>query len=372
MGISVWSLDDGYGDGKGNNGRNKLVIPSYVTDWRPMQKMELGNGEKLDPYSHIGVEVDGKKYLVGKGAMEQDPKLTWVGGNNKHLDNNFPIFFKTMLGLLANNLDEVILEPLVMGLPVKADEDEGRHKLLEDIAYNNTHKVKIELADGKVLDKSIYIKDLIIKKQPFGGYCDVILDGAGEIQEPKIASSYSVVVDIGARTLNIYTLNALEPIYDLSDTTNHGMFTAYGWVGKFIEDRVGQKVNSGKLPLIIQNEEIKGINLRPAILRSYETLSNQIFGVVDTMFADSWAFVDTIIFTGGGSHLLKPWLERMFKGKETIFLDRHANARGLRKYGFREAKKKGVVVYSTPNRAYEKTPGGGISIKVGGKEQKAK
>jgi len=348
MSISIWSLDDGYGDIKGSNGKFRILIPSFSTRWRSPSKKELVEGQehKIDPFDHLGVEINGEMYLVGKGAIEQDARITWSGSENKHTDSNFPILLKTALGVLAYDTKSVVVEPLVMGLPVKADENQERHKLLEQIVCQN-HKMKLYYADGKITENEVFIKQVVTKKQPFGSLMDVILDKGGEIKDKIIASQFNVVVDIGARTLNIYTIDALEPVNDLSDTTNDGIYTAYEWVSNYIEDKLGSPVPSGKIISIIQKKEIRGLDLVPIIQKSYETLANQIYRVVSTILVDSWVFVDRIIFTGGGSELLKQWLNKAFQGKNIMFLDRFATTRGLRKYGMRVAKQSGKnIIFS--------------------------
>lgn len=347
--ITVWALDDGYGDNKGYTGnslRSPLLLPSFCTNWRPVQQSEL-NESTIDLESHIGCEVDGRKYLVGKGALEQDTRLSWMGGENKHQDKNFPILLKACLGLMAEDQNGIIVDPLMMGLPVKAEENEDRHELLRKLVEGE-HNVRITLADGTTFEKNIFINNVIAKKQPFGTFCDIILDKHGEIIRKDIAKGFNVIVDIGSRTLNIYTLDALDPVYDLCDTTNDGIYTAYDQVGNFIKERLGVSVPQGKLPDIIRRKEIRGIDLSLAIQKSYEILANNITNIIKTKFIDSWAFVSRLIFTGGGATLLKPYLSQSF-GKEVHFMDRFSNVKGLFKYGIRTVKKAGKQVILLPN-----------------------
>lgn len=345
--MTTWALDDGYGDLKGHNGGATLLVPSYYTNWRPPQKADFNDGKALDQYSHITAEIDGAKYLIGKGAIQQDTKLAWTGGENKHLDLGFPLLLKTSLALMSEQSNEVQLEPLVMGLPVKADDNEERQKLLQNIVLGE-HNIKLTLADGITMEKNIVVKELLVKKQPFGSFCDVIMDMNGNMKDKKLASQFNVVIDIGARTLNIYTLDALDPIYDLSDTTNDGVYTAYEWVRHFIEGELKLPVTTGRMPYIIEKKEIKGLDLTQVIRKSYETLVNEISKVINTMFVNSWAFVDNIIITGGGSEVLKPWLQTAFQDKSVIFLGRYSTVRGLLKYGVRHARKQGMAIQSFP------------------------
>lgn len=348
MYITTWSLDDGYGDVKGCNGDNTLLLPSFATKFRPLQKGDFGT-EKIDPYSHVTVELNGTKHLVGRGALEQDTKLNWTGGENKHLDQSFPILLFGSLAMMAGEQKNITLAPLVMGLPVKASESEERHETLKRIALGKKHVV-VTLADGTVKDVNITVKDLLCKKQPFGSFCDILLDKSGNIANKKISKQFNVVVDIGARTLNVYTLDNLTAIYDLCDTTNDGVYTAYNMVQQFIEEKLEQSVPDGRLPYIINRGELRGIPLKPAINASYDALANIIINKIETLLVNSWVMVDNIIFTGGGSVVMKEQLKNAFAHKNPMFLDRYATARGFYKYGVRHAKKQGLKIPNVPDK----------------------
>lgn len=352
MGICIWCLDDGYGDNKLFNGKSSFLIPSHATHWRPKMKSDMREASK-DILSYIGVDIDGVKYLVGQGALEQDASIHWSGGENKHIDTIFPILLKSCLAVLAEGIPNPVVEPLVMGLPVKADEKDDRHELLQKLVVGN-HSLTISFMDGATSRREVFIKELVTKKQPFLSFCDVILDKRGQIKEETIANQFNIVIDIGSRTLNIYTMDALDPITDLSDTTTQGIYTAYELVADFIEDQFKFRVPTGKMPNFIKKKTIKGMDLSPVIHRAYGVLANEIVRVVHTMFVDSWAYVDRIFITGGGAELLRPFLETAFP-VDPLFLDRFATARGGYKYGIRHAvKKQGNIIISLPGGGVQK------------------
>jgi plasmid segregation protein ParM len=346
---NVWCYDDGYGDNKCVTGEKHFIIPSNYTDWRHLQRDELNNKER-NALDYVSVEFNGGKFLVGESAMRQDSKNSWFGGENKHEDRGFPILLNACLGLMADLPSEKV-DCLVMGLPVQSDENGSRHSLLTSRVVGQ-HQMRVTLGDGSEFVREVVVENLIVKKQPFGSLCDIMLDDEGNIIEKDVAKGFNVVVDIGSRTLNVYTLDNLEPISDLCFQTNDGMYTSYMGVGNFVKNKIGYEIPTGKLPLYINNKFVKGIDLTPVIQKSFEILSYEIKKVIETRFINSWAFVDRIIFTGGGSELLKHWLSSMFIKKSVIFMDRFANARGLRKYGVRHIAKM-------------KPKGQEISIKVG-------
>ncbi|UNA01614.1 ParM [Bacillus phage vB_BcgM] len=336
VGLSVGAVDDGFGDVKCDNNGHPFLIPSFVTNFKQKPSTEfVVEGKQLE---YIACEIDGKKYVVGDYATKLDPDIEWTGGENKHNDNKFPIIMKTVLGLMSKGTNETIYT-LMMNLPIKNDTQERREQLTKLV--QGTHEMKISYDGINFIERTVTVEDVCIKKQPFGSLCDLMLDNNGEIVDHNIAKGFNVLADIGARTLNVLTLDSLEEQPELTTHTNMGMFSSYLQIGKYLENHLGATIPDGKLPMIIQNKEIKGMDITPVINQAYENHANTILNTLDRILINSWAFVDTLIFTGGGSELLKQYLSERFaaRGVKVMFLDRYANVRGLRKYGVRMAAK---------------------------------
>lgn len=338
--MNVWSYDDGYGDNKLYDGVTELLIPSYVTTYRPRMKQEIDALTAQQPDDYIVIEYeDGKKYLVGKGAIAQDSRGSAILGDNKHLDKRFIHMWRACLGRLATKEDNFV-DVLVMGLPVDAEEDPERHELLQGLILNQTHSFTIHLADGTSHRRNIQVKELLIKKQPFGSQCDVMLDDEGELSNEDIAGGFNVIADIGAGTFNVYALNALEPVKDLSFHTNDGMYTAYEEVNLTIEDITGSKLPDAKLPTVINvDRQIQGVSLEDATEEAFDNLANTVVGIIEKACKNSWSQIKRVIWTGGGSVLCKEAIEHYMPKRNKIFLGRFSTARGLRKAGVRHFKK---------------------------------
>jgi plasmid segregation protein ParM len=332
--INVKSADDGYGDFKFNDGIKSKLIPNFVTSFKPLPESDFQIEDSHEQY--IASKVGGKKYTIGSYAAKFDPNIKWIGGENKHVDSKFPILLKTCLGLMCEKPHEVI-DTLVMGLPIKSYTDE-RQDQLKSIAIGD-HQVDISLDSKKFFPKRIHVNDVIIKKQPFGSLYDVVLDGNGQLVNTDIAKGFNVVVDIGARTLNILTVNKLLEQPALTTHTNDGMYVAYDEVGRNLEERLGAIIPDGKLPGIIANKEIRGMDITELVNTAYADHANSIANTLNRIFINSWSDVTGMIFTGGGSELLKPYLKDYYQKANPIFLDRFATARGFRKYGVRETIK---------------------------------
>lgn len=343
----VRSLDDGYGDVKYQGKDEVKLLPSFVTTFRekPNDDFSRGRDNRHQPY--IASEVNGLRYVVGDYAAKLDPNVKWVGGEDKHSDSRFPILLKTSLGLMTSRRQEVI-DLLMMNLPIKYASEERREKL-ENLVKGN-HQVGISY-DGKTFSqRDITVENVSIKKQPFGSLCDLILDEKGEITNFELAKGFNVIVDIGARTLNVLTLDALEEQPTLTTQSNDGMFEVYRQIGDYLELETGGMIPDGKLPKIIRDREVKNLDITSLINRAYENHANSILTTLDRILVNSWGFVTSVVFTGGGSELLKDYIykEASKRNIHVFFLDRFSNAKGLRKFGIRQAnkilKKQGVSI----------------------------
>lgn len=332
----VQALDDGYGDFKFDSLGKPELVPAFVTTFRKKADDDFSNvsGKGL---RYVACEVNGLRYVVGDYAMKLDPNIKWTGGENKHDDSMFPILLKTTLGLMCQS-NRGNIDILMMNLPIKYDTEERRKKLTAIV--QGSHEVAISSDGVNFFKKVITVDEVVIKKQPFGSLCDIMLNSVGDIEDYKVARDFNVIVDIGARTLNILTVNALDLIPELTTQTSDGMFTSYMQVGSYLEREFGGLIPDGKLPLIIRDKELRGRDLTPLIDRVYENHANSILSTLDKMFINSWNFVSNVIFTGGGAEVLKDYFHNKLPGVNTVYLDRYANVRGLRKYGLRLSKKK--------------------------------
>ena len=362
-GVNVFAFDDGYGDNKLYSGKEPLLISSHVTRYKKKMKNESEESSKETKQqkllNHLGVEIDdipGEQFLVGEGALREDPSIRWSGGADKHQDGNFPILAKTCLAVMAGQQNNVEVNPLVMGLPVLDDEDPNRHENLERM-LKGMHEVTLIEPDGTRVVKTIHVQSVVTKKQPFGTFADLLLGKNGEIRDKELANQFNVIVDIGTRTLNVLTLDSLEPVNGLSDTIYEGVSKAYDEVNGVIKEKFNAGVTSGKISQVCKDKEIKGYDLTEVVQHAYKRQAQVIANEINTMFIDSWAYVDNLIITGGGAEedVMRPYLEGKFP-VEPKFKGRFTTVQGFWKTGVRHAVKAGAEEINLPT-------GGKIKVK---------
>lgn len=335
--FNVQVIDDGYADTKSKSEDTGMFItPSYVTDWRPFYDKDGDlNETRKSGLSRIEVEVNASKFLVGECAVKQDRNMQWNGASDKHNDTSFDILLKTHLALMAKKPMSRV--KLVMGLPVKAILDKERIEKMRAKVIRQ-HNVSTKLYGQKGFENRIIkVEDLLIKAQPHGTLCDLILDNKGNICNKDIARKVNAISDIGGKTHNLYLVDALEPLADFCETKNSGMYTAYMWIQDYIEQELHLYVGDGQIPYIVAAGQIKGYDLTPVIQKAYRSLTRKLVLEIQTVWENAFPFIDNIIFTGGGATVLKPYLQEEFK--DAIYLSRTQNPSGLFKQGIRRWKK---------------------------------
>lgn len=341
--FSVQVIDDGYADTKSKSeGSEMFITPSYATAWRPSYNKDNDLRETpKDPLSRIEVEVSGSRFLVGEAAVRQDRNMQWNGASDKHNDTSFDILLKTHLSLMAMNKKRPITRvKLVMGLPVKSSLDKDRIEKMKAKVITQ-HNVAMRLYGQKEFEnKIIKVEELIVKAQPHGTLCDLILDNDGKISNKDLARKVNAISDIGGKTHNLYLVDALEPLADFCDTKNSGMYIAYMWVKDYIEQELHLTVSDGQIQYIVASGQIKGYDLTPVIQKAYRSLARKIILEIHTVWENAFPFIDNIIFTGGGAAVLKPYLEEEFKN--SMYLTRNQNPSGLFKQGVRKWKRKAI------------------------------
>ncbi len=336
--FNVQVIDDGYADTKSKSEDSDMFItPSYVTSWRPFYDKDSDLKEPAkSSLSKIEAEVNGTKYLVGECAVKQDRSLQWNGALDKHNDTSFDVLLKTHLSLMAKKPMSRV--KLVMGLPVKASLDIERVDKMRAKVVRQ-HEIALKLQGDKDFgNKIIKVEDLIIKAQPHGTLCDLILNSKGDITNKDLAKKVNAISDIGGKTHNLYLVDTLEPLSDFCDTKNSGMYTAYNWIKDYLERELHLQVADGQMPHIVAAGQIKGYDLTPVIKKAYRTLATRIILEIQTVWGDAFPFIDNLIFTGGGSAALRPYLEQEYK--KAMFLSRTNNPSGLYKQGIRKWKRK--------------------------------
>lgn len=340
---NVWAMDDGFGDDKGYDGMRTLLVPNYI---KPLGRMYSDDeAADIDPDERIIAEVQDEygrteKFIVGVGAMEKEKGSDWNGSVEfKHMDVDFKPYLSTCLCLMAEDYpeDRVIVDMLVMGLPVDEHEKDERKKFLKNLAMGE-HTVTITKGYNEPFTKTVIVKDVLIYKQPMGTIYYYVFDENGKFKSNSIADDFNVVSDIGARTHNVYACKGMVKEDDYLGNSESGIYSAY----EFVRDQLaaqGIDVTISQLVARLKTKEINGYNFAPLLEKALQRLASTIIKELATRVQQSKDTINRIIFTGGGSEVLRRYLEPMaksvFKKQEIVWGDRFTTVKGYRNAGVR-------------------------------------
>lgn len=355
----VWADDDGFGDGKQFDGEYTSLLPNFI---KPIGRTYSDNDDDdINPDERIIAEVHNvekgtsEKFIVGLGALNKEKGTDWNGAVEfKHLDADFKPFLSTSLCLMAeNHPEEVDLDMLVMGLPVNEHEKMERKKYLKDLAIGE-HKVTITKGRNEPFTRSVFVKDVLIYKQPMGTIYYYVFDEEGKFRKDSIADDFNVVSDIGARTHNIYACKQMRTEDDYLDNSESGIYSAY----EFVRDQLaneGIHVTVSQIVARLDTKKVGDFDFSGLLDRALHRLASTIIRELSTKVQQSRNTINRIIFTGGGSEVLKAYLlpmaKQVFKRQEIVWGDRFTTVKGYRNAGVRAVRSAKKTVTRGARRA---------------------
>jgi plasmid segregation protein ParM len=350
----VWAVDDGFGDDKNFDGEETMIVPNYI---KPISRtysdddvMDLKPEERIIAEIHNVEKGTKEKYIIGLGALNREKGADWNGSLEfKHMDFDFKAFLSTNLCLMAEPYtDEVEVDMLVMGLPVDEHEKEARKLHLKQLAMG-VHRVTITKGNQEPFTRTVTVKDVLIYKQPMGTIYYYVFNEEGKFKNDSVADDFNVVSDIGARTHNIYACKEMRKEDDYLGSSESGIYSAY----EFVRDQLAEQgisVSMTQLVSRLKSKKINEFDFSGLLDNALQRLASEIIKELTTKVQQSKDTINRIIFTGGGSEVLKKHLQPMakvvFKKQEIIWGDRFTTVKGYRNAGVRALANKKKPVRS--------------------------
>lgn len=343
MNETVWAIDDGFGDDKNFDGETTMLVPNYIKPigrtYSDEDALEINPDERIIAEVHNIAKGTTEKFIVGLGALEREKGSDWNGSLEfKHMDVDFKPFLSTNLCLMAEGYpDEVDVDMLVMGLPVDEHEKDERKKYLRDLVIGE-HKVTITKGNNDPFTRSVMVKDVLIYKQPMGTIYNYVFNEDGKFKQDSIADDFNVISDIGARTHNIYACKEMRKEDDYLGSSESGIYSAY----EFIRDQLAEQgitVSVSQLVARLKTKKINDFDFSDLLDKALHRLASTIIKELASKVQQSRDTINRIIFTGGGSEVLKKYLlpmaKQVFKKQEIVWGDRYTTVKGYRSAGVR-------------------------------------
>jgi len=279
--MQIVGIDVGRNKVKAVSRDKKIAYTSRVGEWRPRK---LTNGGDYE------IEINGKGYFIADLAAESYFMREMATESKIHEETK--VLFIAALVLVADPEEQCMI---ITGLPISqhtAGEKERLSKLLQGTYYVTLGGV----------EKYFHIDEIGIVPEGGGAYWDAVLDREGHVNNVPLTEGTVRVIDIGSRTINYCTINNRKYIDRDSGTLNYGILELQN-----MGDKPEPHYCEGFTRRVLADLSKKWFNHNPG--------------------------EDIVLFTGGGSILLKQWLKLHFENvifaEDPVF----ANALGYYKMG---------------------------------------
>jgi plasmid segregation protein ParM len=275
----------------------------------------------------MSLKRDGKEYAIGNMALKNSTIRNHDITEDKYVSIDTMLLSHAAFSVLADQTFS--LGNVILALPL--------HKLGEASVIKNAfegHRFGGEVGyfgeyEGKM--KQVQIDKALTIGQPHGTLFNLILDDSGQIANKELATKGVAVFDIGYKTNDGVVFKNLEPLGRLFIHSKNGMSVAYEEIRSKINSTFNIEVKTFEVPQVIKTGTIKGISVQLIINDALYNLASNIILELKAKWGDAWE-IEQIVFTGGGSVLLKPYLQQAF---DAIYMSPESNAEGLLKYAKR-------------------------------------
>jgi plasmid segregation protein ParM len=313
-------LDIGYSAVKAvNNGRPGVTFPSVVgTPERA--RFSLNGNAGTNIFLNL---LDGTTWLVGHGAVEQSRFVDrredrdWIASDAYHR-----LMLAAFTELTAATACDLVV---VTGLPVAFFEaDKAR---LRDV-FLGEHRAGRE---GR-RQQLFRVTDCRVIPQPFGALLAHTLDDRGRVVDQALATGAVGIIDVGGKTTNLLSVNRLSEIARETASVNVGAWDAARAVGDHLATHcpdLALRDHQVIEAVISRTVTYYGdtVELGTVVDATLESMAEQVIAQA-TQLWNGGASLKAILVSGGGAHLLGPYIRRRFRHAHVVADPVFANALG--------------------------------------------
>lgn len=309
-------IDIGYSHTKATAGTDRNITFPSVVGTPDKARFSL----TTTPTSIILIEP--YHVQIGDGAISQSRFLHrredrhWIES-----DEWYQLFLSAMTELSTGSPEVTI----TTGLPVAFYSDRAtvRDRLL------GVHRVQREERRAQRLT----VTACYVVPQPYGALLAACLNDQGRITDTELATGAVGVIDVGGKTTNLLSVNALSEIGRETASASTGAWDAVRHVRDWLTDHCPElELRDHQVIDAIIARKVKyfgdPIDLSEPINAALEPLADQVIAEA-TQLWNGAAALDRIIVSGGGALLLGPYITRHFRHAQIAEDPVFANALGF-------------------------------------------
>ncbi len=229
--------------------------------------------------------------------------------------------------------------PILLGLPVEIMKDrETAQQVLRGIRswLVGEHTFTV---DGSTY--RITVTEVRAMPQPAGTFFAWGLDDTGRWVRPKNDLRVPVgIVDIGFNTLDLFAVENGQVVGQYTDGDTAGIRRATELLGTQVRERYDVRLSRYEADGFLCHKRpvlhcaAGAVDLRPLVRQALEVTASAILDFIESRWGNAAQF-QHVLFTGGGSALLRPWLEQRYPHGVVLPDPVTANAVGFARYGMR-------------------------------------
>jgi len=276
------------------------------------------SGLKNPAFEHETVFLDNRRYLIGESAIKYAGRVYLAREKDWMETSTYRCLLYHSLRLAEVYSNTHAPEDIVIatGLPVTH--------------YRSCRGKLVELIK-KMAHPDISVK---VTLQPLGSYFDYFLDDNGVVLDRELISGRIGIIDIGFYTTDYVTVEDLDLVKNLLDTSEGGMSSVYQDIARDIYSVYGVKKEVHEVEKVLRDGYVKVYgekkDVADLVRPRLDSFANEIESTARVLWKDG-AGIDRILVTGGGAEALKSYLDFY---KHTVFVPESqiANVRGYVKF----------------------------------------
>lgn len=288
-----------------DNGKNSLKID--INDNLICYTSKISEGVSV--YNEENIFYNGKNYIIGEEAEDYDYSIT---KNNLH--HKLMLYYS-----LSKNMDEIQSFDLTIGCPVTTYLNNSSHEKYIEYIRNNGQPIEVRYNNNK---KIIIIRSVTLVPETLGGY---ILDY--NISKTQLRG----VVDIGGLNINGGLYNRGNPIKNKMFTDNLGIHILIDNIQKAVLEEREELLDIDTCNCLLRYKDFKDGGLE---LIFHNECKKHVISIKKLLIKKGWNLSQlTLRFIGGGSLLLREYIEDVFNDYEfEIEDDIFANCKAFKKF----------------------------------------
>ena len=244
--------------------------------------------------------------------------------------------YAALAQFLSHGQDPV---PILLGLPVEVMEDrETAQRVLRDIRTWLVGNHAFTVDDVAYI---LHVREVRAMPQPAGTFFSWGLDEAGRWVRPREDLHVPVgIVDIGFNTLDLFAVENGQVVGQYTGGDTAGIRRATELLSNQVRERYEVRLSRYEADGYLRQKRpvlhcaAGAVDLRPLVQQALEVTAMAILDFIETRWGNAAQFRH-VLFTGGGSALLRPWLERQYPHGVVLPDPVTANAVGFARYGMR-------------------------------------